>query len=200
MSAYLTPHFLQLAVRQICILAALQKHLSVSFPICCPPSLLPSFFLPPWKFIFEMNVLALKYFGFPCWKWFWSGRDSVQELSVRFFQNSQITWEHIEPLAYVPTFSCFPFVVKLSPKISVNSWTSFSGQIWTLLQALFTLYFDSLTQWPSYLNNSDFFNLNDINTSKFPRLLSRQTQHCQETSITFKFLEIREKVQGDLEK
>ena len=110
-----------------------------------PPSLLPSFFLPPWKFIFDINVLALKYFGFPCWKWFWSGRDSVQELSVRFFQNSQITWEHIEPLAYVPTFSCFPFVVKLSPKISVNSWTSFSGQIWTLLQALFTLYFDSLT-------------------------------------------------------
>ena len=46
MSASLTPHFLELAVRQICILATLQKHLSVSFPICCPPSMLPSLFLP----------------------------------------------------------------------------------------------------------------------------------------------------------
>ena len=38
------------------------------------------------------------------------------------------------------------------------------------------------------------------NSPQFPRLLIRQTQHCQETFKTFKFLEIREKVQEDLEK
>ena len=72
-----------------------------------PPSLLPSFFLPPWKFIFDINVLALKYFGFPCCKWFCSGRDSVQVLSVRFFRTAKSHENILDPLLMFLHFLVF---------------------------------------------------------------------------------------------
>ena len=125
MSASLTPHFLELAVRQICIWATLQKHLSVSFPICCSPSMLPSFFL-----VYQKNVCS----RISCCKLFCSGRDSVQVLSVRFFQNSQITWEHIGSL-----WSCFLFLRFLVFLLRLNCLQKNPAS----LQLLFQVKYDS---------------------------------------------------------
>ena len=69
-----------------------------------------------------------------CCKLFCSGRDSVQVLSVRFFQNSQITWEHIGSL-----WSCFLFLRFLVFLLRLN----FLQKNPASLQLLFQVKYDS---------------------------------------------------------